>query len=258
MKRYVIITLAVLFHSLVATAKCAFEGIYVVGYNQSLHKNSILILEFYYKSQDRVPEINNKYLVWLVSKNAKVALQPIEVLKGGMNVTEVIFRPTGDLVEGDVYTLQIDNLSKGESPDWYNEASNKFEPYSFAIIKDLPASSSLSFTKAPVETGKEYMPLGCGPARHVHFSIDADSSVRYVKAKVKDLYTGQTTIYILVVDKNTTSVGHGMCGGAFDFSDGEKYTVSFALMDASGNEGKFCDAIGFRKPIPSNESYKYK
>jgi hypothetical protein len=34
---------------------------------------------------------------------------------------------------------------------------------------------------------------------------------------------------------NTLRIGYGMCSGEFYFEDGEKYEISFSLMDASGN-----------------------
>jgi hypothetical protein len=249
MKRIAIIIAACLFNSLVASADCSSGGIYVARGSEKLYKNSILILEFYAMSQEVVPGIGNRYLVWLQSGNAKVAMQPIEVLKGEMDITQVVFRPTCDLVEGEVYKLVIDSLSEWHIPHRYNSTTGNREPYSFTILKNTAIDLPLLFTKAPVETKKELILMGCGPLRSVHFSIVADTSIRLVRASVKNNYTGKTTIYILPIENGEVSVGHGMCSGPFLFDKGEKLTVSFALLDYTGNAGKYSAPISFTKPV---------
>lgn len=248
MKRITIILIVFLFNSLIASAKCGPGGIFIVGESKTLYKNSILVLEFYAMRQGVVPDIGNKYLVWLRSKNAKVALQPIEVLKGEMEVTEIVFRPTCDLVEGEVYELVVDGLKNWDRFGRYNSETNKFEPYSFTIVKNTTVNTALSFTAAPLETKKEMEVYGCGPARYVHFSIAADPSVKYVRANVKNKSTGKTTTYILTIKNGEVLVGHGMCSGAFHFEDSEKFIVGFALVDDAGNTGQYSAPIDFTKP----------
>lgn len=248
MKRPAIILTAFLFNSLIVSAKCGSSGIWIVGESKTLYKNSILVLEFYAMSEDIVPGIGNKYLVWLKSKNAKVIMQPIEILKGEMSVTQIIFRPTCDLIEGDVYELVIDGIKDWHGPRHYNSATNKSEPYSFTIIKNTSLLIPLLFTTAPLETKKEMEMYGCGPARYVHFSIVADPSLKYVRANVKNKQTGKTTSYILTIEKGEAIIGHGMCSGAFLFDEGEKFSVSFALVDNAGNTGKYSAPIDFTKP----------
>jgi hypothetical protein len=249
MKRIAIIIAACFLNILTASAKCGGSGVFILGDTRTLYKNSVLILEFYAASQDLVPGIGNKYLVWLKSKNAKVALQPIEILKGEMSVTEVILRPTCDLIEGDVYELVIDNLKDWRGPQRYNSTTNKPEPYTFTIIKNNVGSIPLSFTSTPLETKKDMEVFGCGPARSVHFSIAADPSVNYVRANVKNNTTGKITTYILAITNGEVIIGHGMCSGAFLYDEGEKFTVSFALLDNAANAGKYSDGINFTKPV---------
>jgi hypothetical protein len=253
MKRITILLTACLLTSFMASAMCSSSGVSVVGDRKTLHKNSILILEFYGMSQDYVTGLGKKNLVWLRSKNAKVALQVIEVLKGEMNVTQVVFRPTCDLAEGDLYELLLDNLEDTRGLQRYNSETQKNEPYTFRIEKNTAINTPLSFTTTPVETKKEMTEYGCGPARFVHFSIAADRSLKYVRATVKNNKTGKTTTYILTIQDGKVVVGHGMCSGAFHFDDGDNFTVSFALMDNSGNTGRSSAPVNFTSPTVATQ-----
>lgn len=234
-------------------AKCSSSGIFIVSDNRTLTKNGIIILEFYYYSQDLVPEMGKKYQVYLRSKNATVALLPVEVLKGEMHVTEIVFRPTCDLVVGDTYELTTDPLPNKEhiyGP--YNATTRTWDPQVFTIVGS-PAASKPTFLNVPAETKKEVMAFGCGPAREVSFSISADQDIKYVRAKVKNLFTNKVTTYIITVKNGIAIVGHGMCSGAFLYDDGKKYTVSFSLIDDAGNESGASDAIAFEKPVSEYE-----
>lgn len=248
MKTRIFFLLIAVIVSFSAFAKCGPGGISVLSDRKTLTKNGVVILEFSAFAQEYVPEIGNKYLVYLRSANASVLLQPVEVLKGEMNVTEIIFRPTCDLIEGDVYELQIERLANAERIlAEYNSTTNKFEPFRFAITGGN-INLSLAFTKKPVETKRSMDVFGCGPARYVHFNIAADTTLEYVRAKVTNAMTGKTTSYIVLVKNGEVVIGHGMCSGAFHFDDAEKFTVSFSLLDNSGNEGKISASIAFQKP----------
>jgi hypothetical protein len=70
-----------------------------------------------------------------------------------------------------------------------------------------------------------------------------------VKAVVKNLKTGSTTAYYLHPKVDQVSVGHGMCSGGFYFNEGTDYEVTFALMDASGNQSKgYSNPVRFTRP----------
>jgi hypothetical protein len=239
--------IALIFLSQSASAKCGPGGISVLSSRKTLTKNGIVILEFSAHAQEYVPGIGKKHLVYLRSGNASVLLQPVEVLKGEMLVTEIVFRPTCDLIEGDVYELQIDGLPKGVRVQDYNYETNKFEPNTFTIIAGNN-SPSLAFITTPLETKRSMDVFGCGPARYVHFRISADTTIEYVRANVSNAITGKTTTYIVAVKNGEAIIGHGMCTGAFHFDDSEKFTVSFVLLDDRGNEGKISAPIAFQAP----------
>lgn len=226
-------------------ADCMPFGIRVVNDTRTLTKNGILIIEFYAESQTYVPGLGNKYPVYLRSKTASVLLQPVEILKGEMGLTEVVFRPTGDLAVSDIYELQIDNLP--QQVQRYNSQQHAPEPYLFTIAGTTFQTLPL-LNKLPVETKNTMAMYGCGPERLVYFSIDASEGVKYVRAKVKSVETGKEISYIILIGDRTVMIGHSMCSGQFHFNDGKNYTVRFSPIDADGNEGQLSEAIGFKRP----------
>ena len=86
------------------------NGIYLLSKSSTLPKNGLIILEFYASSQCIIKELNKKYPIYLKSKKNKVTLLPVEILKGEMNITQVIFKPEQGLISNDVYTLVIAHL----------------------------------------------------------------------------------------------------------------------------------------------------
>lgn len=247
MKRIAIITLS-LFISVVAFAKCSLSGVYLLSKSSILNKNGLIILEFYGGSQEVVQYLNKKCPVYLQTGKERVPLTVVETLKGEFQLTEVIFKPTVDLKEGAVYVFHIDNALNYQIPEQFNEETKKWEALTFKINKAVDQENPF-VAAAPVELKKTMVSYGCGPAKWVYFQFSGqDESETFVRARVKNITTGKTTEYILPVKDGVVKVGHGMCSGAFRLEDGDKYEVSFALIDQSGNQSSWTNAQGFQKP----------
>lgn len=245
-----IIALLMLCLPAMASAKCAFNGIYPLSENTTLNKNGLIVLEFYASSQSIVPELNKKYPVYLQAGKEKVILVVVEVLKGEFQVTQVIFKPAPGLKENTVYTLHIDNLPEYErAPRIYNEELEKWEAVTFRI-SPVTDQSKPSFLNLPAEAKKTMVEYGCGPARWVYFNLSKqDESETFVRARVKNLATGKQTEYILAIKNGQVMIGHGMCSGPFHFENGTEFEVSFSLMDQSGNKSEPTKNISFQAPV---------
>lgn len=240
--------------SMTAMSKCASYGIYSVLKSSSLNKNGVIILEFYGRSQSIVEDLNKKYPIYFKIANDKIALLPIEILKGEFLLTQVVLRPSLDLKEGELYELHIDNLSIFDGkPQRYNKKTERWESITFTINnrvdREVPA-----FTNLPIETKKSLDLYGCGPAKWVYFKVSVDDkSETFVRTKVKNIITGKVTDFILPIEDGFVKVGHGMCSGGFLFDNGDNFEVSFSLLDQSANHSDFTDVIAFQKPILSGD-----
>lgn len=253
MQRFFFIIL-INFISVIASAKCANNGIYILSTSPALNKNGLIILEFYASSQSLIPDLNKKYAIYLQSGKNKIKLLVTEILKGEFQLTQVVLKPNSELLENETYTLFIDNLPKFEkNPGRYNEQAHKLENLTFkisAIDIDAPIlENSITESKKTIEH------FGCGPEEWVYFNIAGqDKSELFVRASVKNKSTGKTTDYILPIKNGQVKIGHGMCSGAFYFDPDDEYEVTFLLFDQSGNINKPAKTISFDSPTNQNAS----
>jgi hypothetical protein len=250
--RHITLIILTFFIATLASAKCANSGIYCLSKSSTLNKNGIIILEFYASSQSLISDLNKKYPIYLKSSNGKIQLNVIETLIGEMRLTQIVLKPTTELKEDEIYTLQIDNLPKYERKlERYNSLSKKWESFTFKvnnlIDNEIPTQSN-----TPTEQKKSLVYYGCGPASWVYFNITGqDKSELFVRANVKNKVTGKVTTYILAIENGLTKIGHGMCSGAFHFDNSDNFEVTFQLFDQSGNKSTLTSTISFTKPSTS-------
>lgn len=211
-------------------AMCMYSKIDVWPRTNEISLNSLLIVEGYGGSQTIVRELNKKYNIYLKSETSRIPLEVIKRYEGQFKLTQIVLRPTRDLIAGTTYTLHIDSLDKFEKDDFYGSnfkwtVSDKFD-------HEAP-----EWRRKPNNFGKEKAHYGCGPASFVNFCVCyQDNSPVKIYSKLTNLRTGKTFEYLVSPVSNTLRIGYGMCSGEFYFEDGEKYEVSFSLMDASGNK----------------------
>ena len=242
------------FWTSIASAKCASNGIYCLSTSSKLNRNGLIILEFYASSQHLVPGLNQKHQIYLTSRGKKVHLMVLETLKGEMNVTQVVFKPSSDLNANEVYKLEISNLPADErNPTRYNRSSGKWEALTFEISTKIDREMP-TFNIVPTQQKKTLAFYGCGPASWVYFNVAGnDSSELFVRVNVKNRTTKKVTTYLLSIEDRLIKVGHGMCSGAFVFDNGDNFEAEFQLVDQSGNQSKATTAITFTKPINETE-----
>lgn len=247
--RHIILFLLSFLIAITASAKCTNSGIYCLNKSPTLNKNGLIILEFYASSQSLVPELNKKYPIFMKSHSNKVQLNIIEMLKGEMGLTQVVLKPGSDLIENEMYSVEIDSLPNYEGIlGRYNNSTNKWEQLTFKINNSIDNAAPI-LNNSPAVQKKTLVYYGCGPASWVYFNITGeDQSELFVRTSVKNIKTGDVTTYILSIENDLVKVGHEMCSGAFLFENDDEYEVVFQLFDQSGNKSTSTNPIPFTKP----------
>ena len=251
MKRIIIILLILNLGIIQTFAKCKSSNIKVFPKTGEISLNSIFIVEGYGTSQNVIQGLNSKYRIYLKSDNSVISLQIIKSYKGQYGITQAILKPIGKLVENKTYTLYIDSLDQYEKEDFYR---NDFKwTVNNNIDNDIPL-----WTLKPQYKSKQKIEYGCGPATFVDFCVCInDISPVLVFTRLKELKTGKISEYFVTPDSTSLRIGHEMCYGEFDFLDGEKYEVSFSLMDASGNKNDtLTSIIKFISPTDEDQENK--
>lgn len=230
-------------------ASCAWSGLYAFPKGTSIKTNSMIVIEGYGDSQKIIEQLNDKFPVYLVNGNEKISLKIKETCVGQFHLTQAILFPEKSLKVGVKYTLVIEKLeNKNEFTRWNSELKKR-EPIVYTVEDGVDTEKPI-FNSLPKEISKSLEYLGCGPAIYVDFTCDVKESSEYlVKTTVKSLTSGIITTYYVEPGKNKISIGHGMCSGEFNFTDGEEYEIEFTLVDASGNETPWTgDRIKFTRP----------
>jgi hypothetical protein len=225
------------------------------GYS-SIKKNAVFIITFYGTSQNIVSQIDSKNHIYLKAGGEKLALLIKEIHKGEFGLTQVLLKPASELTEGSVYEIFIDSLPPYEILNRWNPQTKKNERPRWEVSNKRDIENP-KWLKPPTYVSKNVTQFGCGPGKTVNFNFQAgDSSGLLIKTTVKSLQTlKETTFYLDKEEGNQIQVGHGMCSGAFHFDDGDKYEVSFQLMDQSGNlSTKNAKPFRFSRPTITTQS----
>src|SRR5690606_18752023 len=117
------------------------------------------------------------------------------------------------------------------------------------IDKQVPV-----WTSKPQFWYRNYVRYGCGPESYWRFCMTfKDESEVLVQTIVRHLESGKISEFYLHPDSNSVFVGYGMCGGEFDMTPGDHYSVSFHLIDGSGNcSNQFSEPIFVQAPSESD------
>lgn len=231
-------------------ADCHNSGIYVWPTGETIKQNSVFVVIGYASSQEIIRQINQKNQAYLVSGKEKIKLIAKDFYAGEFRLTQVVLQPEKPLTEGTTVQLVIEESSK--------EKIHKINHYDkkpiWKVTKDIDTESPVWVDK-PIEKNKSIQYFGCGPASYVNFSAKTkDDSEVLIKVSVTAKDSKQTTTYLLMIEKEILSIGHGMCSGAFRLINDAEYQVSFDLMDSSGNETKWPDSkISFKAPKDSDQ-----
>lgn len=240
--KQVLTLLIALFSMMSVYAKCGSFGLSAFPNGSTINQNAIFMIEGYADSQSIIKALNKEYPIYLKSGDKIVPLIVTETYVGSFNLTQAILKPENELEAGLEYTLVIDNLPQHDKLERRNTESGEYEAIKYKVLPTVDTDKPVVASKPKIEK-KENVMYGCGPSSNVIFSNPAkDDSEFLVKTTMKNVKTKEETTYYLVAYKDTISVGHGMCSGAFSFKRDNDYEIEFAFMDSSGNitewEGK--------------------
>ncbi|MBK9981060.1 MAG: hypothetical protein IPP15_01315 [Saprospiraceae bacterium] len=255
MKEFLIVIL-ILLSSGKSKADCPLSSMEFWPAGTTIYENSLIVIDGYHLSNKIIVQLNHEYPIYLTSGNLKVELKIKEITYGEAGLTQAILLPVKELIPGNEYQLNIDNIPSIDMP-FINHRNPDTEKYEFPIWKVIKGRDVQipRWKIRPKEVKKTYVQYGCGPETYVYFNFQAvDQSEILIRTSVTSLSSNKTIVCYLRPDKNEVlKVGRGMCGGAFSFEDGEKFEVTFNIMDASGNISLLNgNKIEFTKPIDPN------
>ncbi len=234
-----------------AFAKCAMSGMTFLPEQKEISLNSMFIIQGYSVSQKTVNSFINRK-IFLESENGElVELLLIEILKGKKELTQAIFKTSGELKSYTTYFLKYSNQTETETQEMTKWNSDKKERERvYWKTTDKKSAEPLNPELKAVFDKTEVVPFGCGPSSNAIFDVknQSNSEVWY-KTEVIDLATNEKTIYYLREWDGKLQVGHGMCSGAFTFSEKGKYNVRFTPMNTDGKSLNTTEWITFESPV---------
>lgn len=233
--------------SLNAYCICGFSSITAWPESKEIKQNAIFMIELGVELEDIMRLLNESYPIYLKSGKDTIKLKVVNKYFGDYFLSQAILKPEKNLEPNRDYEIIIDNFPNFEQV-YPKRISKTITKWHVTKGNDLELPK---FKRKPKEVGKTSIMLGCGPVNYVHFRYIVESSspclVKTVLTNIKTRIS--STYYLTPTEDNKILVGHGMCTGAFNFSDNEDYSVTFSLIDASGNENiEKKQTIKFKSP----------
>lgn len=239
-----------------ASAKCLMSGMTFYPEQKEISLNSMFIIQGYSFSQKTINNFKER-TIYLESENGElIKLNLQDILKGQMNLTQAIFKPSKELEPNTTYFLKYSDQTENEGREMmqYNRMEKEREKVYWKTtdkktIEILNSNLNVEFEKTEV---KHY---GCGPSANAIFDVKNkfESEIWY-KTEVVEIETNKKTIYYIKEWNGKLNVGHGMCSGAFTFNRKGKYKVRFTPMNTDGKSIKTTNWKTFESPFMSDKS----
>jgi hypothetical protein len=236
-------------------AECASSGMQFFPEQKEISLNSMFIIQGYYFSQKTINSFNDR-VIYLESENGElIELNLQEILKGQMDLTQAIFCPTSELKPNTTYFLKYSDQTENEGREMmqYNRVKKEREKVYWKTtdkraLETLNSNLNVQFEKT------EVIHYGCGPSANAIFNIKnkTESEIWY-KTEVVDITTNNKTTFYIKEWNKKLNVGHGMCSGAFTYTNQGKYKVRFTPMNTSGKSLKTTDWKTFESPFMNDK-----
>jgi hypothetical protein len=169
----------------------------------------------------------------LKSEEHEVELELVEHYIGDKQVAQVLLRPKEKLKNGKIYWLTINGIDEGFT--YYDEKGK--EKRQEWIVTEPSDNDRPIWMAEPKVVDSRRIQYGCGPSVEVDLAIKIAKSepiMALVELHLAGLDTSKR-VYIIPVNKDIVTIGHGMCSGPFVFLNGKAYTAELTLVDRSGN-----------------------
>jgi hypothetical protein len=235
------------------SARCRGAGLSVFPKNGVIKPNSLFIISGYATSQNVITSLNKDLPIYLEGDGHMVKLKIVVLEKGRFSTTQAILQPSEDLIDGQTYSLRIDGLDEYQKRILYEYYLKTYgvEKISWTVEGTADTLAPLDLA-APKFIDKSASYFGCGSAAYANFKITAqDQSSLLVETELVEIASGKSHAFHLHLGADgIVSVGHGMCGGVFDFTVTGVYKVRFRLMDICGNKNDSWSAwTEFKSPF---------
>ena len=239
-----------------ALADCSSNGMYFFPETKEISLNSMFIIEGYAFSQKTINSFKER-TIYLESENGElIELNLQEILKGQMELTQAIFCPVSELKPNTTYFLKYSDQTENEEREMmqYNREKKEREKVYWKTT-DKKAIETLNSNLNIEFENTEVVHYGCGPSANAIFNVKnkSESEIWY-KTEVVDLSTNDIKTYYIKEWNGKLNVGHGMCSGAFTYSNKGKYKVRFTPMNIDGKSLKTTDWTTFESPFMNDKS----
>ena len=254
MRSYLIISILLLTIPLLGQAKCTSYGVQVFPYEGVIPANSQFIIQGFSLSRKLIDSIiSGEKIIHIASANDIVELIPIEMYSGSGNMKQVILKPSRELIEDELYHLNIEGLLNAHKLPRFVRGTMEYKPWSWKVSeKDrlIPVVEN-----EPQLTDLLYMPKECGAFKLATFESSVfDQSQLFIKAEVSLKDSDKSAKFIYCPQMNSFMVGFNGCAGNIHFEENKEYQIRFQIMDIAGNtDGSWTEWLVFDSPW--NEKY---
>jgi hypothetical protein len=239
-----------------AQAECGSGEMQFFPKKTNISLNSMFIIQGYSMNEKTINSFKNRKVYLQSKKGELVKLNLVEILKGQMSLTQAIFKPAKELKPNTIYFLKYDKQTERETEEmtqWNTETDQKGKVYWKTTNKKSaePLNQKLDIKYQKTEV-REY---GCGPAANAIFNVvNKSNSEIWYKTEMVDLATNKKTVFYINEWEKQLNVGHGMCAGAFTFTNRGKYKVRFTPMNTDGTSLNTTKWTNFDSPFMNQKS----
>lgn len=201
--------------------------------------NNTLILVEVHGYLGRPLESGSAAVATLRGGGEVIPLEPIQRLGGRGSNRQVLFKPFRRLTPGVEYEIHIPGLEDG--PLTHITFDPPEEVPVRWVAQETADLASPVWVGRPRVVEKRYIDWACGSEIEVDVELPARESgplLALAELSPTGATRGEPQTHLLRVVDGVVSVGHGMCGGAFDLEPGGEYLLRPVLLDAAGNRAE--------------------
>lgn len=229
-----------------AVSMCALGGYSVWPPPGSVPRNTVLLVEArgYLSSSRRWASVG---AAELRGGGEAIRLEPIQRFRG-RGGEQVLFRPVRRLTPGVEYELFVPGLEDGPLTHITFDLPG-FVPLRW-VAQETEDLTPPVWVGRPRVVAKRYIDWACGSEIEVDVQLPTRESgalLALAELTPTGATRGEPQTHLLRVVDGVVSVGHGMCGGAFDVEPGGEYLLRPVLIDVAGHRAEaWTEPLAFR------------
>ena len=246
----VLLILALLARQEILCAQCTWYNVSVYPKSGDISSRPTIIIEGLSGGIDVIDAIKSGQKLFLQSRSEKIKLHLTDACAGQMLVSQVLLVPEKNLTLNEYYELTADSLPNSEKFKYWDSKLNRYTKVRYLVTSQLE-QPQISIAKLPTKITNEINnSSSCGSSEWVIFNYQIKQSEKehIFKATVKEINNGTVTKYYILSDSTTIPIGHGVCGGPFDWIVGHTYQLSLQYLDSDGKLYTLTNPITFKSP----------